>query len=286
MPGKYINCLRLNGYMLRHFLNGRVLRTEDYSQSYDELSPRYNASWLTHLAPVTNRMLTLLPETGKDAVILDLGCGSGHTTAFLEEHTPTARITAIDISRGMLNEAAKVCFRSRFHCADMLEYLRSVSPESADLIVSAWSLGYSQPKELFRESHRVLKPGGTLLFVTNLATTLAPVFHAYRRTLARYPERTRGAIFHQFPPNADFLHRLLKKNSLRTEFFEECKIEVTPPRNIPLAEWLLSTGILAGFDRILPLASDPEIADYFTGEVLSSGLPLFHHYVMAKGVKS
>ncbi|OQA84575.1 MAG: Trans-aconitate 2-methyltransferase [Lentisphaerae bacterium ADurb.Bin242] len=285
MPGKYIDCLRLNGHMLRHLLRGRVLRPEDFSLSYDALSSRYNASWLTHLAPVTDRMLALLPKTGPDSVLLDLGCGSGHTTAFLEEHCPDARITAVDISRGMLNEAVKICSRSRFECADMLEYLRRVPAESVDLIVSAWALGYSHPTKLFREVRRVLTPGGILLFVTNLATTLAPVFHAYRRTLARYPERTLGAIFHHFPPDAGFLHRLLEKNWFRMDFFEEGRIGVTPPEDVPLAEWLLSTGILAGFDRILPLASDPEVAAYFTGEVRNSGLPLAHRYVMAKGIK-
>ncbi len=285
MSGKYIRCLRLNGHMLRHFLNGRMLRQEDYSSSYDELSPHYNDSWLKHLAPVTDRMLTLLPETGRDAVILDLGCGSGHTTAFLEENTPAVRINAVDISHGMLNEAAKLCFRSRFQCADMLEYLRSAPAESVDLIVSAWALGYSHPKKLFREVHRVLNPGGTFLFVTNLATTLQPVFHAYRRTLAKFPERTRGAILHHFPPDSKFLYRLLEKNHFKAEFFEEGKINITPPENIPFAKWILSTGILAGFDRILPLASDQEVAEYFTGKVLKSKLPLAHHYVMAKGLK-
>ncbi len=70
--------------------------------SYDRLvgaSPGYHAN----LARSTHRMR--LPGDGAGLHLLDLGCGTGASTAALLAAAPRARITAVDASAGMLARA-------------------------------------------------------------------------------------------------------------------------------------------------------------------------------------
>ena len=70
--------------------------------SYDRLvgaSPGYH----TNLARSTRRMQ--LPGDGAGLHLLDVGCGTGASTAALLAAAPRARITAVDASAGMLAKA-------------------------------------------------------------------------------------------------------------------------------------------------------------------------------------
>jgi ubiquinone/menaquinone biosynthesis C-methylase UbiE len=72
--------------------------------SYDRLvgaSPGYHAN----LARSAGRMQ--LPGDGTGLHLLDLGCGTGASTAALLAAAPRARITAVDASAGMLDQARR-----------------------------------------------------------------------------------------------------------------------------------------------------------------------------------
>ncbi|MFH9267780.1 class I SAM-dependent methyltransferase [Streptomyces sp. NPDC017546] len=73
------------------------------SAAYDRLvaaSPGYHA----HLRRSARRLG--LPEGGRGLRVLDLGCGTGASTAALLAAAPHARITGVDASAGMLDRAA------------------------------------------------------------------------------------------------------------------------------------------------------------------------------------
>ncbi|MFH9296580.1 class I SAM-dependent methyltransferase [Streptomyces sp. NPDC017520] len=73
------------------------------STAYDRLvsaSPGYHA----HLRRSARRLG--LPEGGSGLRVLDLGCGTGASTAALLAAAPRARITGVDASAGMLDRAA------------------------------------------------------------------------------------------------------------------------------------------------------------------------------------
>ncbi|MEV6473961.1 methyltransferase domain-containing protein [Streptomyces sp. NPDC051657] len=73
------------------------------SAAYDRLvaaSPGYHA----HLRRSARRLG--LPEDGRGLRVLDLGCGTGASTAALLAVAPNARITGVDASAGMLDRAA------------------------------------------------------------------------------------------------------------------------------------------------------------------------------------
>lgn len=72
------------------------------STAYDRLvsaSPGYHA----HLRRSARRLG--LPEEGRGLRVLDLGCGTGASTAALLAAAPRARITGVDASTGMLDRA-------------------------------------------------------------------------------------------------------------------------------------------------------------------------------------
>ena len=92
--------------------------------------------------------------------VLDLGCGTGRHTAWLAE--AGARITAVDFSAGMLEEARRKVSsgRVRFIAHDLHEPL-PLPDASFDAVVSGLVLEHLRDlAEFFAEARRVLRPGG------------------------------------------------------------------------------------------------------------------------------
>jgi ubiquinone/menaquinone biosynthesis C-methylase UbiE len=97
--------------------------------------------------------------------VLEIGSGTGLHTAVAV--ALGADITALDISKDSLD-----VLDLRFHgkvktlCADMVSI--PVTDNSFDLIISCGSLSYGKPSEVFNEVIRLLKPGGSIVFLDSL----------------------------------------------------------------------------------------------------------------------
>jgi SAM-dependent methyltransferase len=111
-------------------------------------------------------MMKLMPSDMNQLAVLDAGCAAGwYTEQFINLG---ARVTAVDMSPEMV----AVCKRRNGDVAEVLtcdltEPL-SFNNESFDLIVSSLTLHYIDDWiPTFREFHRVLKPGGKLIFSVN-----------------------------------------------------------------------------------------------------------------------
>ncbi|KPI05808.1 UbiE/COQ5 methyltransferase [Actinobacteria bacterium OV450] len=87
-----------------------LLRDEDLSAAFDHAARTYDAlvaanpGYHAHLRRSVRRLG--LPAPGKGLRILDLGCGTGASTAAIRSVLPAADITAADASAGMLAKAA------------------------------------------------------------------------------------------------------------------------------------------------------------------------------------
>lgn len=277
---KYSDCIRLNLRVAGLALGRRWIQNRDVEKSYDLLSADYGESWLEHLRPATHRLLSRLPES-VGGPILDLGCGTGETTSWLSERYPSATIQAQDISDGMLAAARQRVDNqsTTFRCGDMLAFLQEQPTESAELIVSAWAIGYSHPGQVLKEASRILRPCGRFAFVVNLFDTLEPVNIAFRKTMQRYPEKLMAVSRPQFPRSWKKLERDAHSVALATEWNQEGRISICTAGEASLP-WLLNTGILAGFDAMLPLRNDPVVADFFEKCLQEQSAPLEHHYIM------
>ncbi|MEU9918036.1 class I SAM-dependent methyltransferase [Streptomyces sp. NPDC051001] len=87
-----------------------VLRDEDLAAAFDHASRSYdllvaaNPGYHAHLRRSVRRLG--LPRNGGGLRVLDLGCGTGASTAALTEVLPDAEIIAVDASAGMLERAS------------------------------------------------------------------------------------------------------------------------------------------------------------------------------------
>ena len=105
-----------------------------------------------------------LPETG-----LDLGCGTGFFLSALAGRCQ--QLHGLDLAPGMLAQAALRGSGARLVCGDA-EAL-PFADQSLDWVFSSLALQWCErPAQAFAEIHRVLKPGGQLLFSTLLAGSL------------------------------------------------------------------------------------------------------------------
>jgi ubiquinone/menaquinone biosynthesis C-methylase UbiE len=252
------------------------------AESYDRVAPYYDEAWLQQLRPVTDKLLSFLPDCLPGRII-DLGCGTGYTTQYLAERYPDHEITALDISERMLDAARQRLARYKnvsFVLADMLEYLLEQTRSSVAMIVSSWAIGYSKPFAVIRESSRVLIGGGALAFVVNYQDTLGPIFLAFRKCMARFPDKLNRIARPHFPRAWAPLAGALRKHNFNNIWHEENHMSITPPLSgggkLP---WLLRTGVLAGFDAMLPLHEEGPVSGYFERVLLEQDEPLAHHYV-------
>ena len=108
-------------------------------------------------------------ELAEDAVVADIGAGSGYFTFKLAEKVPKGKVIAVDIQQEMIDILKK---RQKAFGVENLETLLSVEddtklPENevdAVLLVDAYH-EFSFPREMLASMYRALKPGGRIFLL-------------------------------------------------------------------------------------------------------------------------
>ena len=115
----------------------------------------------------------LLPRD-KNAQVLDLGCGTGLELEFYFKLNPTANITGIDLSGGML-DALRVKFPDKkLNLVQGSYFDVSLGEEVFDGAVSVESLHHYTKEEktpLYKKLHKALKLGGYFILTDYFATS-------------------------------------------------------------------------------------------------------------------
>ncbi|MET7596802.1 class I SAM-dependent methyltransferase [Streptomyces sp. NPDC004082] len=132
------------------------------SRTYDRLVA-FNPGYHAHLRRSVRRLG--LPDRGAGRRVLDLGCGTGASTAALAAVLPEAEIVAVDASAGMLERAAakswppRVTFR---HTS--AERLAEEGVEGPfDAVLAAYLFrNVADPDRILAAVHELLTPGGRL----------------------------------------------------------------------------------------------------------------------------
>jgi SAM-dependent methyltransferase len=108
-------------------------------------------------------MLSLLPDV-RGKRVLDAGCGPGVYAEWLGEHG--AMVIACDANPKMVRLARqRLRDKARVFQANLEEPLDFAQDTSFDIIVAPLVMDYIQDWEVtFREFHRILAPGGILVF--------------------------------------------------------------------------------------------------------------------------
>jgi len=143
-------------------------RPEEMEAFFDRRSDSYDQHMRENVADFEGfyrAVVQPMPETDRPLEILDLGCGTGLELDDIFGKAPRARVTAVDLSRGMLARLEKK-FPDR---SDQIQtvlgsYLEMQFPEEHyDLTLSVMTLHHLLPEpklQLYRRIYRTLKPGG------------------------------------------------------------------------------------------------------------------------------
>lgn len=146
-----------------------LLRDENLAAAFDHASRSYdvlvaaNPGYHAHLRRSVRRLG--LPGRGEGLRVLDLGCGTGASTAAIRSVLPAAGITAVDASSGMLGRAAAKPW------ADGVRFVHAPAeqlPEAGvtgpfDAVFAAYLLrNVSDPDAVLGAVRAVLRPGGRL----------------------------------------------------------------------------------------------------------------------------
>ncbi|MEM7141879.1 MAG: class I SAM-dependent methyltransferase [Actinomycetota bacterium] len=122
--------------------------------------------------------LALLPDdmTGMDAI--ELGCGTAYISAWMARRGAT--VTAVDTSAEQLATASRLMGEHELELTLVHANAETVpAPDASfDFAINEYGAAiWCEPETWLREAHRLLRPGGRLVFLANhpMAITCAPL---------------------------------------------------------------------------------------------------------------
>lgn len=136
--------------------------------------------------PDLERVIDAALHLRGDEALLDVGTGPGDFPARLQAGGHQGRLVGLDLSEGMVQQARGRHSGLEFVCAgaDHLPF-----PDATFDVVTARHMLYHVPNvpAVLTDVHRVLRPGGRFLAVTNASTYLAGLWAAVDEAAAQEP---------------------------------------------------------------------------------------------------
>ncbi|SHF12802.1 malonyl-CoA O-methyltransferase [Seinonella peptonophila] len=139
-------------------------------QQFDQNAELYDQFSTVH-QKMAYRMLELMKQIGMEAnEILEIGCRTGYLTQLLLDHMQASSITAIDLSKRMMQIAHEKIPNYEqinwIHC-DLEKIIVELEANQYDLLISNALIHWLDfPSRVFREWFDLLRPGGYLVLST------------------------------------------------------------------------------------------------------------------------
>ena len=197
-----------------------TLIAPQYDEATRYLSLGRDAFW-------KDRLIAGLPKQAAP-VCLDLACGTGDLTRRLAAKYPEGSVTGLDLTEAMLTQARLQSHseKIRYIIGDMGH--TGLPDNSIDIITGGYALrNAGDLQEALREVHRILKPGGTAVFM-DFSKPANRGLQYIGHTIIKLWGGTWGWILHRDPRVytyiADSLERYPNRRDL-TEILQEIGFE-------------------------------------------------------------
>lgn len=246
------------------FLSKKYTDLNDIANSYTRVSEVYNDSFLKEMHKYNKEMLDKVIIRYIDKIsnqyieILDLACGTGFNSNFINSRINNSKFTLVDISEGMLKQAKNNSnLDAKYIKSDMLSFLKMSKDNSFDIVICAWAIKYQNPNEIIKEVSRVLKKDGYFAVIVNLKGTLPEVRKIYPKLILKNYKKI-NKIMKELPNPINqktFTRWFLKENFSKIEVKSGYHI-FTFDDSKSLVSFVTSTGALAGFDAMVDMEDD------------------------------
>jgi trans-aconitate 2-methyltransferase len=195
--------------------------------------------------------------------VVDLGCGPGDLTAALASRWPCARVTGLDSSSAMIDQATAAHTAGRYAAHDLMFDLgqaQDFHAEDTDVLVSnamlQWVPGHG---DLMARWAQELRPDGWLAFQVP-ANFDAPSHRLMREVAARprWRKRLAGTLRDELAvlDPTEYLGRL-REAGLQVNVWQTTYLHVLPGPD-PVLEWVRGTGLRP----ILQALSSTDASDF------------------------
>lgn len=195
------------------------------------------------------------------ATVLDAGCGPGNSSEVLRERWPGARITGLDNSPEMIEEARKRRPEGAWITADLAAF----EADPFDVLFSNAVLQWlPDHRALLPRLMALVAPGGSLA-VQMPASAQSPARKAMERAAShpRFRGLLTGADRHLTFRDAGFYYEILAPLSAGVDLWETTYHHVLPGHEA-VVQWFESTGMRPYLERL----TDPGDRTFFKEEVL------------------
>ena len=256
-----MRCLKSIFKITKLFCTRKYVDLIDISSSYTKVSSNYNNSFLNEMHKYNEEMLDkLISEykgNNKELRVLDLACGTGFNSNYLNERLRVSKFTLVDISKGMLNEARRGNINGEFIEKDMLSYLKECKDDSFDIVICAWAIKYQNPHKIISEVSRILKKEGSLAVIVNLKSTLPEVRKIYPSIIIKHSDKIDKIMLELPNPISEksFNSWFIKKKLSRI-YSRSGSHRFNFKSTDELVSWITSTGALAGFDIMVNMEDE------------------------------
>ncbi len=175
-PDKIIECIQ----DFFQVLESETIDKKNVAQSFSRAAKTYDAA-ASFQRDVGDELIRSIEINQAAEIVVDLGCGTGHFTPLIQNIFPSAQVIGVDLAEGMLGVAQEKNQQIETWVCGDAEKLPFANA-SVDIIFSSLALQWcNNLPELFSEIHRVIKPGGALIFSTLGSSTLHELRSAWQQ---------------------------------------------------------------------------------------------------------
>ncbi|GAB7341489.1 hypothetical protein MBLNU457_7718t1 [Dothideomycetes sp. NU457] len=211
------------------------------SQSKDHWSSQAYNSAASFVPKLTSTVVSYL-DARPGEHILDIGCGDGPLTAQIADSVgPSGHVLGLDASKSMI-ETAETKHGSN-NCNFKVQDCRNIS-SNAEAVNQSWDKVFSNAAlhwilrdpstrhNVFRDVHRVLKPGGTFVFEMGGKGNIAEIHAAIISAMTNHgisPQQARDSAAWFFPSDV-WMRKVLEEAGFEVR---KCELEYRPTKLNP-----------------------------------------------------